>query len=153
VYPSGREVILVRDPCDVVCSMNAFNTLRGYAAFGRGEQETDERFVRRMRPKVLSLLSGYRRREDSALLLRYEDLVADPAQALGRLLAGLDVDASAAVIRRMLAAAAATAELEGHRTTPAADASIGRWKHDLSPRLQDLCIDAFAEARAAFGYC
>jgi hypothetical protein len=40
----------------------------------------------------------------------------------------------------------------GHRTTADETASIGRWREDLPPALQDACGEAFAEALAAFGY-
>jgi hypothetical protein len=39
-----------------------------------------------------------------------------------------------------------------HKTSSDEAASIGRWRTDLPPALQDACDEAFAESLAAFGY-
>ena len=42
--------------------------------------------------------------------------------------------------------------MEAHRTTPDAEASVGRWQRDLDPDLQRLCESAFGPALETFGY-
>jgi hypothetical protein len=45
-----------------------------------------------------------------------------------------------------------TVELEGHKTSPTIDASIGRWRNERDAQFRDLCREAFAEALDEFGY-
>ena len=46
LYPGAREVILVRDFRDMLCSVIAFNRKRGWDAFGRSEGGDDAEYVR-----------------------------------------------------------------------------------------------------------
>ena len=85
--------------------------------------------------------------------MRYEDLVAHPDEALESILAFADLPASRETIRRMVEHGFAdTPELREHRTTQSLTASVGRWRRDLDPALQELCEDAFGESIEAFGY-
>ena len=43
-------------------------------------------------------------------------------------------------------------EARRHRTTDSVEASVGRWRRDLEPSLQELCADAFGETLYEFGY-
>ena len=45
-----------------------------------------------------------------------------------------------------------TDDSDRHRTTADPRSSIGRWRHDLSPELQQECEAALAPALEAFGY-
>ena len=49
LYPNGRELFLVRDFRDMVCSMLAFNEKRGVSGFGRAEADSDMEFVEHAR--------------------------------------------------------------------------------------------------------
>ena len=99
------------------------------------------------------LLHGWRRRQERALLVRYEDLVAQPERALESALAFAGLDSSTSTVRRMVEHGfAEIPELREHRTTESAEASVGRWRRDLDPALQKLCADLFGDALAAFGY-
>ncbi len=46
VYPSAREIVLVRDPRDMVASILAFNQRRDQALFGREAWDSDEEYIR-----------------------------------------------------------------------------------------------------------
>ena len=84
-------------------------------------------------------------------VLRYEELVADPAGALRGLLQGLGLDAADAVIAGMLESPA-TENLVFHRTTASPAASVGRWKSDLSPELRAACRTHLDPLLKALGY-
>ena len=155
LYPDARLVFLVRDMRDLLASRIAFNRKTGLSQFGYDASVDDEEYVRGvMRTEVEDLYESWRALREHALLVRYEDLMLDPQHALHRLFAhaGLaaDDDTVAQVLER--ARARAPERQAGHRTTANENASIGRWRDDLPPTLQEACAEAFAAPLAAFGY-
>lgn len=154
LYPQAREVILVRDFRDMVCSMLAFNAKRGYASFGRQKVATDADFIRdRVLTFATRLQQRWQQRPDQIQVVRYEDLIQAPIPTLTRLLTYLDLPASPALITQMQTQAQADADIQqSHQTSPSIAASIGRWRTDLSPALQSLCQEVLAAPLQAFGY-
>jgi hypothetical protein len=155
LYPGAREIIVIRDFRDMAASMLAFGSKKGpiRTDFGRHADRSDADFVRRLGDTV-SLLDGYRRRRgDNALVLRYEDLVQRPEEAIAGLLRYLDLDASAENVALVHEAFFARSETsDAHRTTADLEASIGRWQRDFDADLRDVCREAFGPALTAFGY-
>lgn len=147
----ARELFLVRDFRDVLCSIIAFNRKRGFEAFGRSESADDLDFVRRLGGAARSLLREWEERGDRAHLVRYEDLIADPATALGAIgrYLGLDPAAGDAMVA---AATASSASLDQHKTSADPTASMGRWRDDLTPDIVAACEEIFAGPLEAFGY-
>jgi hypothetical protein len=93
------------------------------------------------------------RRAERAHLVRYEDLVSDPPETVRAVLAYLEIDSSPGVVEAVTRALTETTPgMEAHRTTPDAQASVGRWQRELTPELQRLCETAFGPALEAFGY-
>jgi hypothetical protein len=154
IYPDAREVMLVRDFRDVIASILAFDAKRGFAGFDRQQGETDEEsLVRLGRRMSRRLVESWQQRSDRAFLLRYEDLILHPADTLRALLRYLELDATPAVLDAMQGSLTKTLpETIAHRTTDAPEASIGRWRQDLSPELQRVCEETFGAALEAFGY-
>jgi hypothetical protein len=154
IYPGAREVILVRDFRDMLCSMLAFNAKRGYNAFGRDQVETDSEYVTsQIRPMAENLLSRLRRRSETAHVLRYEDLVMAPTPTLHSLLEYLDLDSSEAVIDEILSLSSQASSLASdHKTKPDAEASVGRWQVDLPPDVAELADEVLGPLLAEFGY-
>lgn len=152
MYPAAREVILVRDFRDMLCSVLAFNRKRGWEGFGRGQVESDEEYVR---TTVLNssrrLLRRLRERGEAAHLVRYEDLIQKPEETLAAMMAYLGLDASEDRVAETLARAEANT-LDSHRTTEKASASIDRWKHDLTPELATVCAEVLDPVLVEFGY-
>jgi hypothetical protein len=132
--------------------MFAFNAKRGYAAFGREHVDSDERFVQWQANIAGLLAAGWRERRDGALLVRYEELVADVPAALARILDYLELDAAPSLVGESVDRAQAQLDRIQHRTTPNASASSGRWQTDLPPALQELANEAFADPLKEFGY-
>jgi hypothetical protein len=152
LYPEAREIVLVRDIRDVVCSALAFNAKRGRTSFGREWLEDDLGFVEQLRQDLGRLVVSWRRRSDQALLVRYEDLVLDPASTMNAVFEYIGVSADMGLVASALAAANASPELESHRTSVSPEASIRRWatelageRPDLLERCHDLCGDLLTE--------
>lgn len=154
LYPRGREVILVRDFRDMVCSILSFNKKLGYASFGRELTDTDEKFIRQTRVSAVRTLEHWRGRGKAAHLLRYEDLILRPEATLREVLGYLGLDAGDDAIAATLARAhALTPSLQkGHQTSKDPAASIGRWRSDLDDKLKAVCNDAFGDVLAQMGY-
>jgi hypothetical protein len=79
--------------------------------------------------------------------------VCDPASRLPPLLDFLGLDAAPETVSRLIAAAAPDApELRGHGTAGSPAASIGRWRHDLSPEMNSAVEEMFGDLLSDFGY-
>ena len=154
LYPDGRELFLVRDFRDMLCSIRSFNEKRGTAAFGFDGPGAEEAYVFDvLAPSVENILREWRARGDTAHLVRYEDLIADPVSTLRGVLEHAGLDSSDARVDDMLARAAEPAPgMAVHRTAAEPQASIGRWRAELDPHLQVVCKRAFGEALTEFGY-
>jgi hypothetical protein len=153
VWSASRELILVRDPRDVLCSILAFNERRGFTAFGREQVESDLEFIPLLCRDMEQLLWHARSRSAAAQLVRYEDLLVQPEVELTEILGYLGADASPDTIAGMLERASEeSAHLTKHRTSADAKASIGRWRRDLSPELIDCANQSFAQVLEELGY-
>jgi len=154
LYPGAREVILARDFRDMVSSMFAFNAKRGFAGFRRGAAASDAEFIaERVGSSVAALERAWQARAERAHLVRYEDLVLDPRATAEALAEYLSLDATGPAIEAMVASITARGdESDGHRTVADPADSIGRWRSDLSPGLQNACEEALGPALRAFGY-
>ena len=154
LYPEGREVILMRDLRDIVCSIFGFNAKRGIASFGRESADSDEEFVRNLRDGGVRMLESWRERSGTAHLLRYEDLILQPESSLTELFAYLGVAADPRTVKRVIDDATRTLPdaQSGHQTSGSVAQSVGRWRHDLSPELQAICEESFGDVLTAFGY-
>lgn len=153
LYPQSREVFLFRDFRDMLCSILAFNAKRGYAAFGRDKANSDVEFVRMLQLGGFRLLQEWKSRRISAHLLRYEDLVASPVESLRSILEYLGLDASLSTIKGVIQRTSEeTPELRGHRTTPDAETSVGRWRRDLDASLKVVCDEVFGDLQRELGY-
>jgi hypothetical protein len=152
MYPGAREVILVRDFRDMLCSVIAFNRKRGYDAFGRADVGSDAEYVETtVANSARRLLRRLRERGGEAHLVRYEDLIREPGEALGGIMRYLGLDADEDAVATVLERAEAQS-LDEHRTTSKASESIDRWKRDLSPELAQVCAEVLDPVLTEFGY-
>jgi SAM-dependent methyltransferase len=153
LYPTAREVVLIRDIRDMVASMLAFNAKRGFGAFGRADAHDDEEFILGMRRSVQRLIDSWHERADKVYLLRYEDLVLEPNRTVQSALMYLGLDPDNETIDRMLAEARLNSDLyEGHRTARTPEESIGRWRSDLTADQQAFCEESFSDLLNVLGY-
>jgi hypothetical protein len=156
LYPGARELILVRDIRDVICSAVAFDAKRGRRSFGRESLDDDLGFVAQLHMDLGRLVRSWQRRQATALLVRYEALITAPAETLHNILGHLGLARTPDVVAALIdAAGATTPELDAHRTTVNPAASIGRWRTDLAkvhPDLPERCAELFSPLLAELGY-
>jgi hypothetical protein len=156
LYPSGGELILVRDIRDVICSAVAFDAKRNRRSFGRESLDDDLGFVAQLQMDLGRLVRSWQRRKHNALLVHYETLITAPAQTVAEILGHLGLDHTPAVVAAVLeGAGASTPELDDHRTTANPAASIGRWHTDLAqvhPDLPERCEELFGPLLTELGY-
>jgi Sulfotransferase family len=149
---STLELVSVRDPRDMLCSYLATHWWREFFGYG-DEPAAADRLVLELAAQLRSLVDGWRRRRSRAHVVRYEDLALQPRETLESIFAFAGLPASPETIRLMVEHGFAdTPDMRDHRTTQSLEASIGRWRRDLDPALQELCEDAFSESIEAFGY-
>jgi GT2 family glycosyltransferase len=153
LFPGAREIFLVRDLRDMICSIFAHNERTGQPGFGREHVRSDEEFVLWIRAAAEEMLAARRERAREALLVRYEDLITAAPDTLERILSFLEVEADAATCRLIAGSGRSADPIERHHmTSDTAESSVGRWRRDLSPRMQEACNEAFRELLPAFGY-
>jgi hypothetical protein len=164
LYPHAKEIFLVRDLRDLASSMLAFSARRGPSSFGMEPGMTREQYLReRVRLVAWQLRKAWRSRRDRAHLLRYEDLVARPAETLGGVFEYLELEATAAEIDRILSIGAETAPTAAgwshddglvaeHRTSETPEDSIGRWRREHDAEFRELLQEVLGDLLEDFGY-
>ena len=125
--------MLLRDPRDTWVSINSFNELRGTGALGRDRagsyEEHLEHVLRRQRER-LSWIAGLLE-EGEVPVVRYEDMVKDLPGVARRLeeRLGVKLDPAAAASDRQMRFR--------HVSATSPEASLGRWKEELEPRVAE----------------
>ena len=149
--PAAREIVLVRDPRDVICSALAFNKKRGYSSFGREAVQTDEEYVRWFRGSVEALANLLDSPVRPVHLLRYEELIQSPREGLRALFGFLGADFSDATIDHILQERSEEV-LKDHRTTATPAESIGRWQADFTPAMRAAAQETLDPLLLRLGY-
>lgn len=153
LYAGAREVFLIRDVRDNICSALAFNAKRGTQEFGREAAVSDEEFAAYRCAEFKSLYQSYLANRDTALLVRYEDLVADPTATANGVLAYLGLAASADVVAAMVGqAAAGDANLDFHKTSATPTRSVQRWRKELPQAIAQTCLKLAGDELHALNY-
>ena len=101
LYPHSRELILVRDWRDVFCSMRSYSAERGIPLFGRSDQNTDAEHLTFLGAQIEELMRHLEANRDGSHVVRYEDLVLDPAATLEGVLDYLGLERGAGVVSAM----------------------------------------------------
>ena len=134
IFNPVREIILVRDPRDVLASYQEFFRADPDQAFTTITQSCND------------LLASRDENRADVLILRYEDLMMQRAASLAALSQFIDVDISEPD------EAAQTALFQAHATSTSPEASIGRWRTALPDALQGRCRESWRSFLGAFGY-
>jgi hypothetical protein len=129
-----REVILVRDPRDLLCSMTAF-----------WKQSSDDAMalLRSVIPQLRQVAGEAR---PDVLVIRYEDLIRAPLRVRANLSIFLSLDLRNPPTGRNDAIPAS------HRTSISPEASIGRWRWELTPEQIEVCNVEFSDFLREFDY-
>ena len=153
LYPAAKEVFLVRDLRDWICSLQTTDEPRVSDHSGGRRDETIEEAVRLHARDALALRDQWRMRQATSHLVRYEDLVLEPEATLRGLLEYLDFEAQQSSVEDLLEEA--RLESSGyphHRTAADAGASVGRWRRELGAGAQAVAEGVFGEVLEDFGY-
>jgi hypothetical protein len=130
----------------------AFNEKRDDAGFGRDRYSTDEEYVGHLATSAAQLLDDWRERSEDSLLVRYEDLASQPEETAEQMLAYLELPREPETVAEMVRAAFQTPALAEHRTSRSVEASIGRWRQELSPELRAVCRESLDPVLTELGY-
>jgi len=150
IWPATKEILLVRDMRDIFCSIRSFNERRGYPSFGREYYESDRQYIDTVLQKAADdMVDRYSVYGDRLMLLRYEDLVTDTADALGRIFSYLKFDTTKSIIADMMAACSIDTS---HMTSSGPAGSVGKWRSELEPELATVCNTLFRKYNETFGY-
>jgi hypothetical protein len=154
VYQAAKEIILVRDFRDVLCSAKSFNQKRNSVAFGRERVNDDFEWVQHVsKAGIKRMVNALRERRDTAFVLKYEDIILQPEKVLKSLFEYLNVNASEELVKQIISSASeVNASMDAHKTTKNPADSIGRWRSDMSPELQELCRVEMGPLLNEFGY-
>lgn len=164
LYPNAREILLVRDFRDVASSMQAFDAGRTYSRFDWSDDRSGHPDLPgNLQAGAFAVRNSWRTRGDRAHLVRYEDLVLQPADTLAALLSYLELESSPQLIERLLSQGAedglelagSTSDpslVERHRTIAEPRETIGRWRSDGGESREDFYWDAIGEVLEEFGY-
>jgi hypothetical protein len=153
LYSNAREIVIVRDFRDMLCSIRSFNAKRSSIGFNRDQVDTEEQYIYRLAQEAKRLLNSWKARHDRTCLVRYEDLISQPTETLQRILSYLELEASSSMVAGILQRALVdSAEMQAHRTSGSVQGSISRWRRDLDDDTKLLCEGVFGEALKEFGY-
>jgi acyl carrier protein len=129
-----KDIVIVRDPRDLLCSAIAFWKLRPDGAMA-------------MLASTVSRLARIARHAGpDTIVIRYEDLVREPVPTRRALSRFLDLD--------LLSQLEAETEAipDSHRTSSDPAASIGRWRNDLTPHQIEACEVVFGTLLRDYNY-
>lgn len=154
VYEKPKEIILVRDFRDVLCSAQSFNKKRNSVSFGRDRVNSDVEWVEHVsKAGTMRMANALSERADTAFLVKYEELILNPEEVLKNLFEYAEIDASPATVRKVIASAnKGNKSMDAHKTTKNPAESIGRWKKDMSDEMQQACKREMGDILGAFGY-
>ena len=130
-----REIVLIRDPRDLLCS---------YKAFWKAPAEAS---VERIYSQLEALGSLRNKHLPEAVFIRYEDMILEPDATMSRIWSfiGLDSPEPSADLSE-------EAMFERHGTSGSPEQSIGRWRNDLSTEEIQICRKKFGKFLEVFGY-
>jgi hypothetical protein len=135
-FETLREIVLVRDPRDLLCSSKAFWKLSSDQALGIVVHA-----CRRL--EEIRLTAD----KDDTIVIKYEDLVVDRIKAMERIIDFIGVN------RANSYGSTRDNELfEKHGTSKSPVSSVGRWRNDLSENEIEKCERYTRGYMSAFGY-
>ncbi len=151
-YEDSKEIFLVRDFRDVICSIMSFNKKRGYKAFSRENFESDEDFIKNFNgPKAL--LKAWEESKSDSLLVKYEDFILDTKSTLTTIFDYLNLDYTDSFLNELSNSVNnPTNVLENHMTSKSPKNSIRKWEKDLPDHLLNVANESFEDVLSSLGY-
>lgn len=149
LMPGTRQIVLVRDFRDMLASALAFNSKRGLLEFGRERVNNDYEFVSEVRRNAETLLGSWR---EHSILVRYEDMVRTPVDAMADVYGQLGLDASLSTPEDIVTLGSWNEAAAEHGTSSGPTSSIGRWEREFSGEMKERAKAELGPVLEAFGY-
>lgn len=141
-----KPIFIVRDPRDAILSMRRFNENRGVYEFHEPRTKHFNDVVMQIALDLLHFTRAYERWEGDKLLVRYDDLVAEPQRTRAAVLAFIGIDPAAST------SIPANAIPDVHITSGSPSDSLGRWRSELTPGEIAVVNWYFSAFLRRFGY-
>jgi hypothetical protein len=132
LFGPTKEIVLVRDPRDYLCSAKAF-----------WAKSIDEG-LETLHSEIGVIDAIHKEASGTVLFVRYEDLILDPHRSRRRIYDFLDIAGTEVPVD--------IETLEKHATAATPVASIGRWRKELTSSQASTCKQHFAAFMEAFHY-
>jgi len=152
LFPNSRILFLVRDLRDVAASVLAFNRKRGHDEFGRERVDGDLDFFDGLRRSANSMFESWCEQADRSLLVRYEDLVRDPVEAMARVYEHLALSTETPSRTAMSALGRWDEAVIEHATSRGPVESVGRWQREFSEQMKERAEMELGPLLEGFGY-
>lgn len=150
LYPTSKEIVLVRDFRDMVLSALYFGARNRIYVDIENEKPTAYLNVIK---EVKEFSEYYRRHKNNTLLIRYEDLLLDTPSTLETIFTYLDIPRDTATLEAIIRDRfKVDPPHQQHITSISIADSVQRWKQELTPQLQGKYTDAFRYDLHLFGY-
>jgi hypothetical protein len=139
LFPDAYEILLIRDPRDILCS-----TLSYF------KESIEEDWLRNVQNGCEQIRQIANERRDRTLIVKYEALVFNQLPTLKTISQFLDTPDVDCVWSDGLVLDPNI--FKEHATTGSPEESVGRWKADLSDSQKESCAIAFSKFLFEFGY-
>lgn len=149
--PKARFIVLARDPLDVVASHVRREALLDEGAPAEAAVIRAALYWRHLMQRCLMFAARHPRR---TIVVRYEDVVRDPAGSLNRLFAfvGLEAMTEEAIAQGLASVRGGATNDPGERYVGASARPIGRWHRDLAPEAAALIAQLTGPTARKLGY-
>jgi hypothetical protein len=142
-----KIIRIIRDPRDIVLSIDKFNKKRGYLDFSWNKGETDLDYSRKNISSFESMLNWIDNTDPNIFTVKYEDLVESPFSELDRVKLWLDIQINWVPSRR-----AEDEILKKHGTSSASLSPTYQWKTELGTEAADYLTETLKCELLRAGY-
>jgi hypothetical protein len=137
LFPEGREILLIRDPRDILCSSLSYF-----------RQPFSENWLKNLQNGCETIRQIVSKKSKGTLVVKYEALVFDQLATLKTIARFLGIADAVWSDEPILDAKL----FKKHATTESPQESVGRWKENLSDSQMGTCAKAFGTFLSEFGY-
>jgi len=133
-FPEIKEIVIVRDPRDVLCSHMSYFSSEIERAFGHLSHASKQ------------LMGIAREKRNDVCIIHYEDMLFGKPRCFDKLSAFLGTEVA------LPAAERGSAMFTRHATSDTPSASVGRWHEQLPAEYQARCNKEWGDFLKHFGY-
>ena len=143
-YPHARYIILIRDPRAIAASLLSYSTRQHLPAAALLQEQSPEQWGSYWNNSYRELAKYLKHH----LVVRYEDMVADPLRETTRMLDFLSLDGA----EELVELASTRETFKGHATSASPEESLRRWQKALTAEQIETIEKLCAEQMRVHGY-